>query len=193
MSLLRLVVSPASKPATDAELVARALGGSEASAEALFRRHHGMVTGLAFRLLGNDAEVDDVVQEAFLEAFRLLSTLENPQAFASWIASMVVRIVGKRLRRRKLLERLGLRRRVPVDVERFLSRSCPADIASELSAVYRVLGDLPADAQVVLVLHRVEGLTIQETADRMRLSPATVKRRLAEAHARLSAIRGEGP
>jgi RNA polymerase sigma-70 factor (ECF subfamily) len=193
MSSLRLVVPSTSKAATDAELVARALAGSEASAEALFRRHHGMVTGLSFRLLGNDAEVDDVVQEAFLEAFRLLEALENPQAFASWIAGIVVRIIGKRLRRRKLLERLGLRRHEPVDVERFLSTSCPADVASELSAVYRVLGDLPADARVILVLHRVEGLTIQETAERMRLSPATVKRRLAEAHAHLYSVCGEAP
>jgi RNA polymerase sigma-70 factor (ECF subfamily) len=191
MSSLRLVSPHASKVTTDAELVARTLAGNEASAEALFRRHHGMVTGLAFRLLGNDAEVDDVVQEAFLDAYRLLPRLENPQAFASWVASIVVGIVGKRLRRRKLLERLGLRRHAPVDLEGFLSTACPGDVASELASVYRALRRLSAEAQIVLILHRVEGLTLQETAERIRLSLATVKRRLAEADAHLTSLRGE--
>jgi len=186
---LRLLKSPPSARATDAELIRSILDGDSAAAEVLFRRHYVMVADLAFRLLGGDAEVDDVAQDAFVEALRSLSRLENPQAFASWICSILVRVVGKRLRRRRLFERLGLRRHEAMDVDAFASPSCPEEAAAELRAVYRVLGQLSTEARLVLILRRVEGLTIEETAERMQLSMATVKRRLADAEARLSELR----
>lgn len=185
MRALRLIrPSPATGP-TDAELIGAVRAGDRSAAEVLFRRHHTMVAGLAFRLLGDDADVDDVVQDAFIEAFRSLARLGNPQAFEAWIGSIVVCIGAKRLRRRRLLEKLGLRRREEIDVDVFLSPACPGDIASELRAVYRVLIGLSTEARIALILRRVEGLTIEETADRMQLSTATVKRRVAEAEARL--------
>ena len=83
--------------------------------EALFRRHARMALGLAHRLLPQDNEVDDLVQDCFVSALRRLSSLDNPQAFAAWLGSIVVRTVGKRLRRRRLLTRLGLR--VPEEID----------------------------------------------------------------------------
>jgi RNA polymerase sigma-70 factor (ECF subfamily) len=185
---LRLLKSPA-RP-TDADLIRSILDGEKSAAEVLFRRHHSMVAGLAYRLLAGDADVDDVAQDAFVEALRSLSRLDNPQAFASWIGSIVVRVVGKRLRQRRLLEKLGLRRREWTDVDTLVvSPSCPEEVAAELRAVYRVLGKLTIEARLALVLRRVEGLTIEETAAQMQLSMATVKRRLAEAELRLTKSR----
>jgi RNA polymerase sigma-70 factor (ECF subfamily) len=188
---LRLLRSPASARPADAELIRSILDGDRNAAEVLFRRHHALVAGLAFRLLAGDADVDDVAQDAFVEALRSLSRLDNPQAFASWMGSIVVRIVGKRLRRRRLLERLGLRRREAMDVDAFVSPSCPEGVASELRAVYHVLAQLKTETRLALVLRRVEGFTVEETAERMQLSTATVKRRLAEAEARLTKSRNE--
>jgi RNA polymerase sigma-70 factor (ECF subfamily) len=187
---LRLVKSPAPPRPTDADLIRSILDGNGSAAEVLFRRHHSMVAGLAFRLLAGDADVDDVAQDAFVEALRSLPRLENPQAFASWIGSIVVRVVGKRLRHRRLLEKLGLRRREWTDVETLvMTPSCPEEVAAELRAVYRVLSKLSVEARLALVLRRVEGLTVEETAQRMHLSMATVKRRLAEAEVRLTKSR----
>lgn len=190
MTPLRLLKSPAPARTSDAELIASILGGDRDAAETLFRRHHAMVAGLAFRLLGSDSEVDDVAQDAFVEALRSLSRLGNPQAFAAWIGSIVVRVVGKKLRRRRLLEKLGLRRREGIDVDAFVSPFCPEEVAAELRSVYRVVGRLSPEARLALVLLRVEGLTIEEAAERMQLSMATVKRRLVEAETRLNRSRG---
>ncbi|MGH7270210.1 MAG: RNA polymerase sigma factor, partial [Polyangiaceae bacterium] len=88
-------------------LAARA--GEAWAHEALFRRHARMVNGLAFRLMGRDADVDDLVQDAFVTAFSRLQGLGDPQAFSAWLGSIVVRTAGKIIRRRVLLERLGLR------------------------------------------------------------------------------------
>jgi RNA polymerase sigma-70 factor, ECF subfamily len=83
------------------------------------------------------------------------------------------------------MTRFGLRRATPVDLDALPLSLCPPDVATELRNVYRVLGTLPVEERVALVLRRVEGLELQEIADRMTLSLATVKRRLTAGEARL--------
>jgi RNA polymerase sigma-70 factor (ECF subfamily) len=167
---------------TDAALVVAARAGEDWAREALFRRHAPMVAGMAFRLLGRDEDVDDLVQDSFVEALRSLDRLQAPQAFASWLASIVVRTSSKVIRRRRLLTRLGLRRGDGgVDVDAVVSPSAPPDVATELRALYARIEALPARERVALVLRRVEGLGIDEIAALVGASPATVKRRVAEA------------
>ena len=164
-------------------LAARA--GEKWAQEALFKRHARTVNGLAYRLLGRDEEVDDLVQEAFLAALRSLDRLENPQAFAAWLCSILVRTAHKTLRRRAMLTRLGLRRSAPIDPDVVVSRNTPPDVRQELEAIYGVLDRMRPEVRVALVLHRVEGLSVPEIAERMGLSVSTVKRRLAAAERRL--------
>jgi RNA polymerase sigma-70 factor (ECF subfamily) len=175
---------------SDAALVTAARAGERWASEALFQRHASMVNGLAYRLLGRDAEVDDVVQETFVQALGNLGALKEPQAFAAWIGSIVVRTVSKLLRRRKLLSRLGLRRvDEPIDVETLVGRAVPPDAAAELRAIYAAIDALPVGVRVPLVLRRVEGLSLEEVAERTGTSLATVKRRIAEGEERLG-LRG---
>jgi len=153
-----------------------------------------MVAGIAFRLLGRDEDVDDLVQDSFVEALRSLDRLQAPQAFASWLASIVVRTSSKVIRRRRLLTRLGLRRRdAGVEIDAVVSPSAPPDVAAELRALYGRIEALPARERVALVLRRVEGLGIDEIAALVGASPATVKRRIAEGEQKLGKFRGEGP
>ena len=163
---------------TDAALVVAARAGESWAQEALFRRHARMALGLAHRLLPQDDEVDDLVQDCFVSALKRLSALDNPQAFAAWLGSIVVRAVGKRLRRRRLLSRLGLRVPEEIDADAIAAPSVPGDVAVELRRVYAIVAQLPAEARVALVLRRVDGLDVPEIARRMELSLSTVKRRL---------------
>jgi RNA polymerase sigma-70 factor (ECF subfamily) len=163
---------------TDAALVVAARAGESWAQEALFRRHARMALGLAHRLLPQDNEVDDLVQDCFVSALKRLSSLDNPQAFAAWLGSIVVRAVGKRLRRRRLLSRLGLRVPEEIDPEVIAAPSVPGDVAVELRLVYAVVAGLPAQARVALVLRRVDGLEVPEIARRMGVGLSTVKRRL---------------
>jgi RNA polymerase sigma-70 factor (ECF subfamily) len=163
---------------TDAALVVAARAGEAWAQEALFRRHARMALGLAHRLLPQDNEVDDLVQDCFVSALRRLASLDNPQAFAAWLGSIVVRAVSKRLRRRRLLSRLGLRVPEEIDPEAIAAPSVPGDVAVELRRVYAVVSALPAQARVALVLRRVDGLEVPEIARRMGVGLSTVKRRL---------------
>ena len=174
---------------TDAALVAAARAGEPWAQEALFRRHARMALGLAHRLLPQDNEVDDLVQDCFVSALNRLSSLDNPQAFAAWLGSIVVRAVGKRLRRRRLLSRLGLRVPEEIDADAIAAPSVPGDVAVELRRVYAVVAALPAQARVALILRRVDGLDVPEIARRMGLSQSTVKRRLKTAEEQLERSR----
>lgn len=177
---------------TDAALVVAARAGERWAQEALFQRHCRLVIALSQRLLPQSADADDLVQDAFVYAFHRLDSLQNPQAFAAWIASIVVRTASKRLRRQRLLTRLGLQRSEPVDLDAVVSPSAPPEVVSELKAVYALLDRLPAEQRVALVLRRVEGMELAEIAAAMKLSLATVKRRLVLAEARLERERERG-
>jgi RNA polymerase sigma-70 factor (ECF subfamily) len=183
---------PVSKPAavqSDAALVLAARDGQEWAREALFRRYARLAFGLAYRILPSDLDIDDLVQDSFLYAFERLNGLTNPQAFQAWLSSIVVRTAGKRLRRRKLQVRLGLRSYTPIDADEVISRTAPPDVAAELRAVYGLLEKLPVQERIALVLRRVERLEIPEIAEQMKLSVSTVKRRLNAAEARLERAR----
>src|SRR5262245_52041673 len=144
---------------SDVALVVAARAGEVWAQEALFRRYARLVNGLALRLMGRDADVDDLVQDSFVEALGSIGRLENPLAFSSWLGAIVVRTAHKRLRRRRIAERLGLRRAEPIDVDRLISPRVPPDVAVELRAIYRVLDRLPAEVRIALVLRRVEAMT----------------------------------
>lgn len=170
---------------SDAALVVAARAGEGWAQQALFARYGRMVLGLSQRILAGREEADDLAQDAFLYALTHLGDLQNPQAFASWMATIVVRTASKRLRSRRLLVRLGLRRSEPIDLEALVSPGAPADVATELRSLYGRLGDFPAEERVAIVLRKIEGFELTEIAEQMGLSLATVKRRIAAAERRL--------
>lgn len=168
---------------SDAALVVAARAGEPWAQEALFRRHAPRMNGLAFRVMGRDDEIDDLVQETFIAALSSLDRLEKPDAFASWLSGILVRQAYKKIRRRRMLARLGLgRAALAIDAEELVATTATPERAAELAALYSVIESMPADLRVPLVLHRVEGLGLEEVATLMEVSLATVKRRIAEAH-----------
>jgi RNA polymerase sigma-70 factor, ECF subfamily len=170
---------------TDAALVLAARAGELWAQEALFQRYARMVLALSQRILAGRDDADDLAQDAFVYAFTRLDTLNNPQAFHAWLRSIVVRTASKRLRRQRLLTRLGLRRSEPIEPDTVIANEAPPDVAVELRGVYALIERLPAEERVALVLRRVEGMELLEIAAEMKLSLATVKRRLSAAEGRL--------
>ena len=166
---------------SDAALVVASRAGEAWAQEALFRRHAPMVNGLAFRLMGRDADVDDLVQDSFVTAFAGLHGLDDPQAFAAWLGSIVVRTAGKVIRRRGCSSGSACAggaspststpwrpaRRAPT-----WPRSCGTSTRLER---------LPAEQRIAFLLRRVEGMELEEVARTMGISLATAKRRIAAA------------
>lgn len=170
---------------SDAALVVSSRAGEDWAREALFRRHARAAGGLAFRLMGRDEDVDDLVQESFMRAFANLDRLENPQAFSSWLFGIVVRRAQNVLRRRRLLARLGFRGGDAVDLAWVADQGAPPDVVAELKEIYGRIDTLPATLRIPLVLRRVEGMQHAEIATMIGASIATVKRRILEAEEKL--------
>ncbi len=184
--------SDAPPAVSDAELVERAKRGSDDAKTHLYRRHAPMIIGLSHRVLGRPSEVDDLVQDTFLQAFASLPRLQDGQAFASWIATICVRGARRRIRRAMLRRRLGLGGGEALDPELLVSNDASPEVRSELRALYAVVEELPPDARIALVLRRVEGLTVPEISERLGLSSATVKRRIQAGEVLLAGRLGRG-
>jgi RNA polymerase sigma-70 factor (ECF subfamily) len=175
---------------SDVDWVLRAREGDVAAQEYLFRRFLGSLRQRVYRLLGPDAEVDDVVQEAFMRAFEGLSKLAEPRAFPAWLSTIAIHLVDRRLRRRKLARRLGF---VSIDITESASDTVASSnvspaVAAEARVVYRILDRLPTEARVAFLLRRLEGMTVPEVAAQMGLSERTVKRRIVLCEQKLAAV-----
>ena len=181
-----------SEPA-DSALITQARAGHAGAREALFRRYAPLVNGLAYRLLGGDSDLDDLVQESFAQALTCLDRLQNIETFPTWLATIVVRTSHKLLRRRRLMKRFGLWKPPEIDWEQVRSNGVGTEELLELRAIYRLVHDMPAELRVPLVLRHVEDHSLQEIADMVGASIATVKRRIVKAQQLLALAMKEQP
>jgi RNA polymerase sigma-70 factor (ECF subfamily) len=151
----------------------------------LFRRYARYVATVGFKLLGRDDELDDLVQDVFIEAHRGLHQLRDLDAAKGWLARITVRRAVRRLRRQKL--------RAFFSLDALAEPPPVADGASpeeraHIALTYRRLDALPVPQRIVWLLRHVEGETLDEIAELCGCSKATVQRRLRAAQRAL----GEG-
>lgn len=154
------------------------------SDEALFRRYAPYVARIGLRLLGREADVDDLIQEVFLAAFRQRHQVRDPKAFKSWLAIVAVRTARRQLKRRRMRTFVGLDTAVGLELR---DPGISPERRALLARVYRVLDDMNVDHRIAWTLRYVEGERLEVVAERCGCSLATVKRRIAAAHARLQA------
>ena len=152
---------------------------SEEELSDLFRRYSSYVATIGFRLLGRDDELDDLVQEVFIEAYRGFHQLRSPDAVKAWLARITVRRATRRLRRRRLRSFFSLES-LPSDARLVDDGATPEDIA-EVASTYRMVERIPVRQRVVWVLKHVEGETLDAIAEICACSKATVQRRLRAA------------
>src|SRR5262249_4130419 len=121
----------------------------------LVRTHAAYVAGLAYRLLGRDAEVDDVVQDVFLALVRFHGSVRDPNAVRGWLATSTVRLSQRRLRARgyRLRHWFGLEEPEP---SRMLAAGASAEEHLALARVHGALQGVSASARVAWILRYVE-------------------------------------
>jgi RNA polymerase sigma-70 factor (ECF subfamily) len=149
----------------------------------VFRRFGPYVARIALRLLGRVDEVEDVVQDVFLAATGSIHQLQEPEAIKGWLAAITVRTCARRLRMRRL-KRWFAFDDAP-DYERIPAPGANAEQRALLGQVYRALDRVPVGPRVAWTLRYVDAEPLETIAARCDCSVATVKRRIAEAEARL--------
>jgi RNA polymerase sigma-70 factor (ECF subfamily) len=170
-ALKRLAVVPES----DGALVERAAQGDERAFSQIYRRHARYLAGVVYRVMGDAAELDDVVQEVFLTCLRGLPSLKEGERLRPWLVTIAVRQTQKRLTAR------GRRRWLGVQVGLVAARVSDPQLSRDVADLYRGLDRLSPKLRVPWVLARLEGASLDEVAAWCEISVATAKRRLARA------------
>jgi RNA polymerase sigma-70 factor (ECF subfamily) len=152
------------------------------SFDVLYRRYAPYVGSIAVRLLGRDGEVDDLVQDVFVEVLRGLERLREPAAFKGWLAQITVRTATRRLRQRNLRRVLHLPDLQPEYASLAAATATP-DQRALIAQVYRVLDRLPAKTRVIWILRNVLDEPLHAVAALAECSQSTVQRRLIDAQA----------
>lgn len=146
-----------------------------------FRLHGAYVARVALRFLGRTAEVDDLVQDVFVDAVRGMDRLRDPDAARSWLAMIAARKARRRLRKRRALRALGLDE--GADYTTVADERASADQRARIAELYRLLDALPADERLAWTLRYIEQEPLDRVAEVCECSLATAKRRIAAAHA----------
>jgi len=165
---------------SDAGLVAQARQGDEAALEQLVRRHQRYVLNLAYRVLGDYAEAEDVAQEAFVRAWRGLSGFRGQARFTTWLYRIVHNLCLNRLP--------GLRRELlQVELlEEVLDDPAPSppdlfEARERVAFLHAELDRLPEKYRLVLTLRYLQGLSYAEIAAALDVPMGTVKTHLHRA------------
>ena len=175
---------------TEAEAIRRAQAGDSTAFEFLYQLHSRRVYALCLRMVGNPADAEDLMQEAFLQLFRKIGTFRGESAFSTWLHRMTVNVVLMRLRK-KSLPTDSLEETLEPDAEASgPKRDVGAPDLRLSGAVDRVnlersIEKLPPGYRTVFVLHDVQGYEHNEIAGIMGCSVGNSKSQLHKARTRL--------
>jgi RNA polymerase sigma-70 factor (ECF subfamily) len=156
----------------------------------VFRTCSAYVAYIGVRILGQDEDVDDLVQDVFIEALRGMSGLKDAGAVRGWLGTVTVRVASRRLKVRRL--RRFLRLEDAPDYEARAWAGAGQEQCAALARVYRLLDQVPARHRIAWILRVVEGLEVDEVAGRCEVSRATVKRWIEAVQARIERRLGDG-
>jgi RNA polymerase sigma-70 factor (ECF subfamily) len=173
---------------SDEQVVERVLEGHTALFEVLMRRHNERIYRAARAILRDDREAEDVMQQAYVNAYAHLRQFDRRAAFATWLTRIAVHEAISRIRRRRRYEPLDPETEGMPDIFPGQQAADPEREAfgRELGALLEAAVDgLPDGAREVFVLRQVEGLSTAETACSLGISEDTVKTRLSRARAAL--------
>ena len=163
--------------------------------EAVMRRHNGRLFRVARAILKHDADAEDALQDAYLEAYRHLSDFRAEAELSTWLTRIVVNQSLMRLRRQKRdgpvvpFHQDGSDTRPQVEVRDDKSESpSAAMLRTEMRRILeRRIDELPAAYRAVFVMREIEDMSVEETAQCLEIPPATVRTRLFRARALLRA------
>ena len=173
---------------TDQDIVDRVLAGETAMFELLMRRYNERLYRAARAITRDDREAEDVVQQAYVNAYTHLRQFKAEAQFGTWLTRIAVNEALARVRRRGRYEPFDDQQS---NVEAFVTLNSTPDpeqqaVTGELRGLLEwAIDTLPDGAREVFVLREVEGLSTAETAESLGVSEDVVKTRLSRARAAL--------
>lgn len=173
--------------------VTRAQSGDARAFEDIYRMHRRDVSRLAARLLGPRGDLEDVVQEVFIQVFRSLGSFRGDARFSTWLHRVTVNVTLMHIR--------ALRSRPQLGNELLHEPAAPEDDspadgaarAERLRALYKILDTLSEKKRAVFILHDIEGLAAAQVAKMVESNVLTVRTRLFYARKEVYAAMAQDP
>lgn len=180
-------------PAQELEWIRRVQRGDREAFRGLVERHERRVRGLVFHLVRRPDEMEDLAQEIFVKAFLAIRSFDFRASFGTWLSRIAVNHCYDYLRREKV-SRLSYFGQMPDENRESLEARLESAETAELDAeeraalrdlVARLLERAPKDDRTILVLKEVEGMSVEEIAEILEITPTAAKVRLHRARRRM--------
>lgn len=164
------------EPARTAELVLGCQKGERSSQAEFYRKYRDEVSRIAYKVLGPDADLEDVVQDVFVEVFRSIERFQGNAKITTWLYRVCVNVALQRVRRRK---------RRPeghaVEKDELPSHETPLRALERKDSariVYGILDTIAPKKRAVFILHEIVGMSSKEISDIVGANVLTVRTRL---------------
>jgi RNA polymerase sigma-70 factor (ECF subfamily) len=179
--------------ADDHRLIADCLHGRTAAFGELVRRYQDRLYNTVYRLLGNAEDAQDVVQEAFLNAYQSLEAFKGDSQFFTWLYRIAFNTAISLKRKQRVLLRIdggadGEAPREPADPSDASRPGHALEQAEEERRVWQALGRLSPEHRAVLVMKDIEGQKYEAMAELLRVPVGTIRSRLHRARLELRGL-----
>lgn len=169
----------AAEHAPDVVLIERILAGEKRLFELIIRRYNQRLYRIGMSILNEDAEVEDAMQTAYINAYEHLGQFEHRSSFNTWITRILLNecLAQKKRRQRLLTEKEG-------PSQKSISMRTPAFVLvnKELKSVLEdAVGHLPEKYRLVFMLREIEEMSVKETSEMLQIEETNVKVRLNRA------------
>ncbi len=173
----------------DEELVAMSKAGDLKAFEELVCCYERKIYTIAYRMMGNYEDANDLAQEAFLRAFQSINTFRGESSFSTWLCRIVTNVCRDELRKRYRISIESLDKEVSFgdwEIKKQIPASDPgpAEIYEQRELqleLQELIATLAPEFRLTLVLREIQGLTYEEIAEQLECSLGTVKSRISRA------------
>jgi len=180
-------------PSEDASLVLALRAGEGWASEAIWDRHSGRVKRFFTRSLGRSLpEVEDLTQEVFLHLFANQRSIQKPASLRHFVMSIAIRVLNRQIRSQqtRLKICLSVTGEIP-DIA--MPPRADDDARHALRRCWEILDRIRARERVAFFMRHLEGMTLDEVADRLKISKSTAKRLISRAAKKVSMRAGRTP
>ena len=179
------------------ELVERCKKGDRRSYEQLYHKYSRAMYNTSLRIVGHRGDAEDVLQEAFTDAFRSLDDFNYKSSFGAWLKRIVINKSINQLRKRKIdlvdIEKIdkdgALARSFPVDAD---EQTDEAGLRLKVAGIKKAVALLPPGYRTVLSLYLFEGYDQEEIAEILGVAHATVRTQYMRAKQKLIQLLKQG-
>jgi RNA polymerase sigma-70 factor (ECF subfamily) len=160
----------------DVALARRCVVGDRSAQRELFQRERRRVHGTLYRILGSNAEIDDLLQDAFIEIFRSIPTFRGEATLGTWIDRITVRVAFAHLSKRRVdTVHLSL---VPEPRGDDLAADERAMTREAARHLYAALDRVPVPQRIAFALHVIDGRLVKDVAQTTNASVVATKVRI---------------